>query len=115
HQSVRQHDRRRTAHREAGLLGAVPPRGGTRAARRGLSVPAIPRRNGKAVMPKRTDIKRVLVIVSVPIVIGKACAYDYSGTQSCKALKAEGLEVILDNSNPATIMTDPEFADRTCV
>jgi len=66
-------------------------------------------------MPKRTDIKRVLVIGSGPIVIGQACEFDYSGTQACKALKAEGLEVILVNSNPATIMTDPEISDRTYV
>ena len=66
-------------------------------------------------MPKRTDIKRVLVIGSGPIVIGQACEFDYSGTQACKALRAEGLEVILVNSNPATIMTDPEMADRTYV
>ena len=63
----------------------------------------------------RTDIKRVLVIGSGPIVIGQACEFDYSGTQACKALKSEGLEVILINSNPATIMTDPELADRTYV
>jgi carbamoyl-phosphate synthase large subunit len=66
-------------------------------------------------MPKRTDIKRILVIGSGPIVIGQACEFDYSGTQACKALKAEGLEVVLVNSNPATIMTDPEIADRTYV
>ncbi|MEO6223698.1 MAG: carbamoyl-phosphate synthase large subunit, partial [Vicinamibacterales bacterium] len=66
-------------------------------------------------MPKRTDIKRVLVIGSGPIVIGQACEFDYSGTQACKALRAEGLGVILVNSNPATIMTDPELADRTYV
>src|SRR3972149_1126435 len=66
-------------------------------------------------MPKRTDIKRVLVIGSGPIVIGQGCEFDYSGTQACKALKAEGLEVGLVNSNPATIMTDPEIADRTYV
>jgi carbamoyl-phosphate synthase large subunit len=66
-------------------------------------------------MPKRTDIKRVLVIGSGPIVIGQACEFDYSGTQACKALRSEGLEVILVNSNPATIMTDPEIADRTYV
>jgi carbamoyl-phosphate synthase large subunit len=66
-------------------------------------------------MPKRSDIKRVLVIGSGPIVIGQACEFDYSGTQACKALRAEGLEVILVNSNPATIMTDPEIADRTYV
>src|SRR5687768_5526836 len=66
-------------------------------------------------MPKRSDIKRILVIGSGPIVIGQACEFDYSGTQACKALRAEGLEVILVNSNPATIMTDPEIADRTYV
>ena len=66
-------------------------------------------------MPKRTDIKRVLVIGSGPIVIGQACEFDYSGTQACKALRDEGLFVILVNSNPATIMTDPEIADRTYV
>jgi carbamoyl-phosphate synthase large subunit len=66
-------------------------------------------------MPKRTDIHRVLVIGSGPIVIGQACEFDYSGTQACKALIAEGLEVVLVNSNPATIMTDPEFAHRTYV
>ena len=66
-------------------------------------------------MPKRTDIKRVLVIGSGPIVIGQAAEFDYSGTQACKALRAEGLEVILVNSNPATIMTDPELADATYI
>ena len=66
-------------------------------------------------MPKRTDIKRVLVIGSGPIVIGQAAEFDYSGTQACKALRAEGLEVVLVNSNPATIMTDPEFSDATYV
>ena len=66
-------------------------------------------------MPKRTDIHRVLVIGSGPIVIGQACEFDYSGTQAVKALRDEGLEVVLVNSNPATIMTDPELADRTYV
>ena len=66
-------------------------------------------------MPRRTDIARILVIGSGPIVIGQACEFDYSGTQACKALRAEGLEVVLVNSNPATIMTDPEVADRTYV
>src|SRR5476649_639589 len=69
----------------------------------------------RARMPKRTDLKRILVIGSGPIVIGQACEFDYSGSQACKALRAEGLEVILVNSNPATIMTDPELADRTYV
>src|SRR3989442_2870160 len=66
-------------------------------------------------MPRRTDLRRVLIIGSGPIVIGQACEFDYSGSQACKALRAEGLEVVLVNSNPATIMTDPELADRTYV
>src|SRR6201989_2943914 len=66
-------------------------------------------------MPKRDDIKSVMVIGSGPIIIGQACEFDYSGTQACRVLKAEGLRVILVNSNPATIMTDPEFADATYV
>ncbi len=66
-------------------------------------------------MPKRTDIKTILLIGSGPIVIGQACEFDYSGTQACKALKEEGYRVVLINSNPATIMTDPELADRTYV
>src|SRR5947208_10043560 len=66
-------------------------------------------------MPRRADLKRVLIIGSGPIVIGQACEFDYSGSQACKALRAEGLEVVLVNSNPATIMTDPELADRTYV
>ncbi|HJQ22629.1 MAG TPA: carbamoyl-phosphate synthase large subunit [Blastocatellia bacterium] len=66
-------------------------------------------------MPKRTDIKKILILGSGPIVIGQACEFDYSGTQACKALRSEGFEVVLINSNPATIMTDPELADRTYV
>jgi carbamoyl-phosphate synthase large subunit len=66
-------------------------------------------------MPKRTDIKKIMLIGSGPIVIGQACEFDYSGVQACKALKEEGFEVVLVNSNPATIMTDPEFADRTYI
>lgn len=66
-------------------------------------------------MPKRTDIKSILLIGSGPIVIGQACEFDYSGTQACKALREEGFKVILINSNPATIMTDPELADRTYI
>jgi carbamoyl-phosphate synthase large subunit len=66
-------------------------------------------------MPKRTDIKKIMIIGSGPIVIGQACEFDYSGTQACKALRSEGYEVILVNSNPATIMTDPEIADRTYI
>src|SRR5437899_9836719 len=66
-------------------------------------------------MPKRTDIHRILIIGSGPIVIGQACEFDYSGTQACKALRADGFEVVLVNSNPATIMTDPDLANRTYV
>src|SRR6058998_2670583 len=66
-------------------------------------------------MPRRTDIHSVLIIGAGPILIGQACEFDYSGTQACKALKSEGYEVVLANSNPATIMTDPEFADRTYI
>ena len=66
-------------------------------------------------MPKRTDLKKILIIGSGPIIISQACEFDYSGTQACKSLREEGYEVILINSNPATIMTDPETADRTYV
>ena len=66
-------------------------------------------------MPKRTDIEKILIIGSGPIIIGQACEFDYSGTQACKALKEEGYQIVLVNSNPATIMTDPEFADRTYI
>jgi carbamoyl-phosphate synthase large subunit len=66
-------------------------------------------------MPKRTDISSILIIGAGPIVIGQACEFDYSGTQACKALKAEGYRVVLINSNPATIMTDPDLADATYV
>ena len=66
-------------------------------------------------MPKRTDLKRIMIIGSGPIVIGQACEFDYSGAQACKALRQEGYEVVLLNSNPATIMTDPDLADRTYV
>src|SRR3974390_3658972 len=66
-------------------------------------------------MPKRTDIHSVLIIGAGPIIIGQACEFDYSGTQACKALKEEGFRVLLVNATPATIMTDPEFADRTYI
>ena len=66
-------------------------------------------------MPRRTDLRRILLLGSGPIVIGQACEFDYSGTQACKALRSEGYEVILVNSNPASIMTDPEMADRTYI
>ena len=66
-------------------------------------------------MPRRTDLQKILLIGSGPIVIGQACEFDYSGTQACKALREEGYTVVLVNSNPATIMTDPETADRTYI
>ena len=66
-------------------------------------------------MPKRTDISSILIIGAGPIVIGQACEFDYSGAQACKALKAEGYRVVLVNSNPATIMTDPGLADATYI
>src|SRR5271166_4781447 len=66
-------------------------------------------------MPRRTDISKILILGSGPIVIGQSAEFDYSGTQACKALKSEGFEVVLANSNPATIMTDPETADRTYI
>ena len=66
-------------------------------------------------MPRRKDIQSILVIGSGPIVIGQACEFDYSGSQACKALREEGFKVILVNSNPATIMTDPEIADVTYI
>src|SRR5512136_2270714 len=66
-------------------------------------------------LPKRTDLNSILLVGSGPIVIGQACEFDYSGTQACKVLREEGYRVILVNSNPATIMTDPEIADRTYV
>ena len=64
-------------------------------------------------MPKRNDINTILVIGAGPIVIGQGCEFDYSGTQACKALKEDGYRVVLINSNPATIMTDPQFSDKT--
>ena len=66
-------------------------------------------------MPRRNDLHTILIIGSGPIVIGQACEFDYSGTQACRVLKEEGYRVILANSNPATIMTDPDFADRTYI
>ena len=66
-------------------------------------------------MPRNNELKKILLIGSGPIVIGQGCEFDYSGVQACKALREEGYEVVLVNSNPATIMTDPEFADRTYV
>src|SRR4029077_11569224 len=91
----------------ASFAGATDSSGG--GSEGGRSPPA------SALMPKRTDIKKILLIGSGPIVIGQACEFDYSGTQAVKALREEGYEVVLVNSNPATIMTDPELADRTYI
>ena len=66
-------------------------------------------------MPKRDDIKKIMIIGSGPIVIGQACEFDYSGTQACKAIRQLGYEIVLVNSNPATIMTDPGMADKTYI
>ena len=66
-------------------------------------------------MPKRNDIETILIIGAGPIIIGQACEFDYSGTQACKALKEEGYRIVLVNSNPATIMTDPEMADAVYI
>src|ERR1700738_3432512 len=66
-------------------------------------------------MPRRTDLDSILIIGAGPIVIGQACEFDYSGAQACKALKSEGYRIVLVNSNPATIMTDPELADATYI
>ncbi|HQX26734.1 MAG TPA: hypothetical protein PKX38_02210, partial [Alphaproteobacteria bacterium] len=66
-------------------------------------------------MPKRTDIKSIAIIGAGPIIIGQACEFDYSGTQACKALREEGYRIVLINSNPATIMTDPDMADATYI
>src|SRR5947209_3211351 len=79
----------------------------------GVIVPTGP--GGPCSMPRRTDLRKILLIGSGPIVIGQACEFDYSGTQACKALREEGYEVVLVNSNPATIMTDPDTADRTYI
>src|SRR5690606_21306015 len=108
------------------VLRPVPPGGRGRPARRRLPLRPFRRphagtprderrRQGRCMVPKRDDIKTVMVLGSGPIVIGQACEFDSSGTQACRVLKAEGLRVGLLNSNPATIMTDPEFADATYV
>src|SRR3990172_4658298 len=81
----------------------------------GLPAVRVPTLSTTCSMPRRTDIHRILLIGSGPIVIGQGAEFDYSGTQAAKALREEGYEVILVNSNPATIMTDPEIADRTYI
>src|SRR5262245_19754559 len=99
-------------HPPAGCVGS----GSLRRAGSGTPpTPPRPRRKSEDGLPKRTDIKTILVLGSGPIVIGQGCEFDYSGTQACKALKAEGYRIVLVNSNPATIMTDPAFSDRTYI
>ncbi len=135
HKPERRRDRRLHLHRRPGVLGAVPPRGWPWAPRRPLPLRRVRRtdaplrryrsrasyRSGVpepckgASVPRRDDISSIMVIGSGPIVIGQACEFDYSGTQACRALSAEGYRVVLVNSNPATIMTDPEIADRTYI
>ncbi len=103
-------------HRPAGVLFPGPSRSEPRSARRGLPVRPFREIDGaEAPVPKRTDIKSILIIGAGPIVIGQACEFDYSGVQACKALREEGYRVVLVNSNPATIMTDPEMADATYI
>src|SRR5436189_187751 len=80
-----------------------------------MSRNAVAHERSPSSMPRRTDLKKILLIGSGPIIIGQACEFDYSGTQACKALREEGYEVVLVNSNPATIMTDPETADHTYI
>ena len=116
--SERQRRRGPAAARRTGVQRAVPPRGGGWSARLRVLVRSVLRPDGVkggALMPRRTDLTSVMVIGSGPIVIGQAAEFDYSGTQACRVLRDEGLRVILVNSNPATIMTDPEFADATYV
>src|SRR5437868_6320836 len=89
--------------------------GPRRPSSRGERGPMRVRSRRESAVPKRTDIHKIMIIGAGPIVIGQACEFDYSGTQACKALREEGYEVVLVNSNPATIMTDPEMADRTYI
>src|SRR6476659_2063384 len=120
--AVRRLQCRAEAEGQAGVLGAVPPGSLARPARQPLPLSPLRRddegkegHERRKLMPKRTDIKSILIIGAGPIVIGQACEFDYSGTQACKALKEEGYRVVLVNSNPATIMTDPDLADATYV
>src|SRR5439155_14153484 len=102
--------------RRAGVRRAAPPRGRTGPPRRPLPLRRVHQPDdGTSLMPKRTDLETILIIGSGPIVIGQACEFDYSGTQACRVLRDEGYRVVLANSNPATIMTDPDFADRTYI
>src|SRR5205807_7342824 len=116
-QTLRPHRRGPRAARRARVHDPVPPGGRARAARRRLSVRQISGAGGRlgGRMPRRDDIRKVLVLGSGPIVIGQAAEFDYSGAQACRVLLDEGYEVVLVNSNPATIMTDPEFATATYI
>ena len=116
-QPERRGGRGHALHGHRRLQRAVPPRGRSRPARRPVPLRTVPAdgRGGARLMPRRSDLETILVIGSGPIVIGQACEFDYSGTQACRVLRAEGYRVVLVNSNPATIMTDPEIADRTYV
>ena len=116
-QPLRRHGRGHPDARRPGRLRPVPPRGRARPARLAGPVRRLHRRDRarRRLMPRRDDLQRILVLGSGPIVIGQAAEFDYSGAQACKVLLQEGYEVILVNSNPATIMTDPEFATRTYV
>src|SRR5262249_854927 len=100
--------------RAPGFLCPVSSGGGAGSARFALSLRRLRKVDG-TLMPRRNDLHRILIVGSGPIVIGQACEFDYSGAQACKALRDDGYEVVLINSNPATIMTDPNLADRTYV
>ena len=120
--AVRRHAAGPGPHRQAGVLLPGPPGSLARPARHRLPVRPVHRFDGRRErrrrtdpMPKRTDLKSVLIIGAGPIIIGQACEFDYSGAQACKALREEGYKVILVNSNPATIMTDPATADVTYI
>jgi carbamoyl-phosphate synthase large subunit len=108
--------RRETDGKHIAFSGGIFLSFGGKSVFHGGTVGSVDRRPARVIfMPKRTDIHSILIIGAGPIIIGQACEFDYSGTQACKALKEEGYRVILVNSNPATIMTDPEFADRTYI
>src|SRR4051812_18196727 len=112
----RQRRRRLAGAGRARLQRPVPPGGRGRPARCRVPLRSLRRTpGGSCLMPRRTDIKHIMVIGSGPIIIGQACEFDYSGTQACRVLRSEGYRVSLINSNPATIMTDPEFADATYI
>ena len=120
HQPQRRHRRGRGGAQRLRLLRPVPPGVDTRSSRLAVPVRPLPRgdralQEGRCLMPRRDDLHKILIIGSGPIVIGQACEFDYSGAQACKVLLEEGYEVVLVNSNPATIMTDPEFATRTYI